>query len=462
MAAYRTALELKFDHADAHYNLGIALKDQGKLDEAVAAYRTALELKPDHADAHNNLGNALKGQGKLDEAVAAFRKALELKPDHADAHNNLGNALKDLGKLDEAVAAFHKALELKPDHADAHNNLGNALKGQGKLDEAVAAYHKALKLKPDHAGAHSNLGSALKDQGKLGEAVAAFHKALKLKPDHSGAHSNLLFCMNYDQQTSQQEILAESRRWDEIHGASCGAIVRCHPNNPDAERRLRVGYVSPDFRDHSVSYFLDPLIAGHDRHAFEVFCYAEVVNPDNKTARFQGLSDGWCSTVGMTYATVTERIREDAIDILVDLAGHSANNRMLVFGQRPAPVQVTWLGYPNTTGLSAMDYRLSDTIADPEGDADALHSETLVRLPNGFLCFTPATDAPEICEAPALTTGQVTFGSFNNLPKVTPNVVETCAYSPSRPDVPVGDQEPVTRRQGDPQAISRDVWCAPH
>ncbi len=427
VVAYRKALELNPDHAKAHNNLGSALTNQGKLEDAVAAYRKALELKPDYADAHNNLGNARRDQGKLEEAVAAYRKALELQPDYVPAHINLGNALTNQGELEEAVAAYRKALELKPDHADAHYNLGIALKEQGKLDEAVVAYRKALELKPDHAAAHNNLGNALKNQGKLDEAVVAYQRALELKPDHADAHSNLLSCMNYDTQTSQQEILAESRRWDEIHAVPSAADERRHPNNRNADRRLRVGYVSPDFREHSVSYFLDPVIAGHDRRSFEVFCYAEVAKPDNKTARFRGLSDGWCSTVGMTDAAVAERIRADDIDILVDLAGHTANNRLLVFAERPAPVQVTWLGYPNTTGLSAMDYRLTDAIADPEGEADALHTEILVCLPNGFLCYAPVADAPEIGGTPALTTGHVTFGSFNNLAKVTPEVVETWA-----------------------------------
>ena len=233
--------------------------------------------------------------------------------------------------------------------------------------------------------------------------------------------------MNCDRRSSQQEILAESRRWDEVHGAPSAADDGSHSNNPDPGRRLRVGYVSPDFREHSVRYFLDPLMVGHDRRSFEVFCYAEVIKPDSATARFQSIADGWCSTVGMTDAAVAARIRDDCIDILVDLAGHTANNRLLVFAQRPTPVQVSWLGYPNTTGLSAMDYRLTDAIADPDGDGDALHSETLVRLPNGFLCFTSAADAPEIGEAPAPRAGHVTFGSFNNLAKVTPDVVETWA-----------------------------------
>jgi len=429
VTAYQKAIELKPDYADAHNNLGTALKDQGKLKAAVAAYRRALELRPDHAGAYSNLGNARKEQGKLDEAESDYRSALALKPDYAEAHNNLGTVLMEQGKLEAAVSACQNALALQPDYAEAHNNLGNALKGLGRLEEAVASYHKALKLKSDYVKAHSNLGTALKDQGRLEEAMAAYNRALELKPDYADVHSNLLFSMHYDARYTQRDIVAESRRWDAIHAVPCSPDERTHPTDPDPDpdRRLRVGYVSPDFREHSVSYFLAPVIAGHDRGSFEVFCYAEVAKPDDKTARYRELSDGWCSTVGMTDAALAARIREDGIDILVDLAGHTANNRLLVFAERPAPLQVNWLGYPNTTGLSAMDYRLTDAIADPVSGAETSHSETLVRLPNGFLCFTPAADAPEIGEAHALTAGHVTFGSFNNLAKVTPDVVATWA-----------------------------------
>ena len=423
--AYRHALKLKPGYAAAYNNLGNALKDQDRLEEAVTAYRKALKLNPDFARAHFNLGVALKEQGRPDEEIAAYRKALKLSPDYAAAHNNLGNALRNQGKLVEAMAAYQRSLELDPGLAEAHNNLGSALKDQGKLKEAAEAYHRALALSPDFADAYVNLGIVFKDQGRLEDAVAAHHRALMISPDHAKAHGDLLFCMHYDAQTSQSDILAESRRWGEIHQAPCAPDDQSAPNNPDPDRRLRIGYVSPDFREHSVSYFLAPVIAEHDRGAVEVFCYAEVTRPDDTTARFRDLADGWCSTVGMTDAAVAERIRKDKIDILVDLAGHTANNRLLVFAERPAPVQVTWLGYPNTTGLSTMDYRLTDAIADPEGAADTQHVETLVRLPNGFLCYSPASGAPEIGGTPALATGHVTFGSFNNLPKVTPEVVET-------------------------------------
>ncbi len=427
VTAYHKAVSLKPDYAEAHNNLGNVLKDLGRLDDAEASFHKALELKPGFAEAHSNLGNVLKDQGRFEEAMAAYRKALDLTPDYALAHNNLGNVLKDLGRLDDAEASFHKALDLKPDYALAHNNLGIVFKDQGNSVDAEASFHKALELKPGFDEAHNNLGNVLKDQGRLEEAMAAYRKALELSPEFVKAHSNLLFVMNYDDRFSQKDIFDESRRWDEAHGAPQGGQGRRHTNSRDAERRLSIGYVSPDFREHSVSYFLGPLIAGHDRSRFEVFCYAEVANPDDTTARYRGLADGWHSTVGEKDSAIAERIQEDGIDILVDLAGHTGNNRQLVFAARPAPVQVAWLGYPNTTGQAAMDYRLSDAIADPEGADDALYSETLVRLPNGFLCYAPPADAPEIAGSPALDSGHVTFGSFNNLSKVTPQVVEAWA-----------------------------------
>ena len=413
------ALVIAPDYADAHSNLALVLKDQGRLDEALASYRKALAIKPDDVEVLNSLGALCQDLGKPDEAIASYGKALAVKPDDADAHNNLGNMFRVQGKLDQAVASYRKALAIAPDDADVLNNLGNALQDLGKRDEALASYHKAIAIDPRHAEAYSNLGAVFQDLGRLDEAITSYHRALAIKPEYARAHSNLLFCMNCDERYSQRDIYTESRRWEAAHAAPGPARAVSHTNDRDPERRLRIGYVSPDFRRHSVSHFLDPLIAGHDRRQFEVFCYAQVAIPDTVTRRFQGLADGWRSTVGMTAPALAERVRGDAIDILVDLAGHTANSRLLAFAERPAPVQVTWLGYPNTTGLSAMDYRLTDAIADPQGPGDALHSETLTRLPGGFLCFAPDAEAPAVADPPVSAKSSITFGSFNNLSKMT-------------------------------------------
>ena len=418
VAACRQAIGIKPDLAEAHSNLGNALFGQHKLEKAVAAYRQAISIKPDFAEAHSNLGNALSGQGNLDEAIAACRRAIGIKPDFAKAYSNLGNALFGQHKLEEAVAAYRRAIGIKPDLAEAHSNLGGGLAAQGKLDEAVAAYRRAIGIRPDLAEAHSNLGNALFGQHKLEEAVAAYRQAIGIRPDFAGAHSNLLLCLNYDDKLTNDHLFAAHREWDERYGERAPTFTT-YDNDRDATRRLRIGYLSPDFRQHSVAYFVEPLLRGHDRQKVEVFCYAEVTWPDSVTTRLQGLADHWLVTVGLSDQRLAERIRTDGIDILVDVAGHTAGNRLLVFARKPAPVQVTWLGYPNTTGLKALDYRLVDAVTDPAGEADVWASETLVRLEDGFLCYGGLRDGPEPTPPPCLKTGTVTFGSFNNPAKIS-------------------------------------------
>ena len=423
----QVAVRLQPSYAEAHNNLGNALQAAGRLDEAAAAYRRAIGIKPDYAEAHYNLGILLQKSSDSSDAMAAYRRAIEINPNLAEAHASLGAMLLDFGELDDAIAACRRSIEIKPDYAAAHRNLSAALCRDCKFEEALAHNHYALRLDPNDADTHNYLGGILKNVGRLEESVEAYRNALTLRPSFSGAHSNLLLTMNYDSGFTAESILAESRHWDEIHALPHAVRARPHANTRDPERRLRIGYVSPDFRCHSVSYFIESLLAAHDRNAVEVFCYAEVARPDEVTERLRALADGWHWTLGMSDEALAERIREDGIDILIDLAGHTASNRLLTFAQRPAPVQATWLGYPNTTGLTAMDYRLTDAIVDPEGAADAVHSETLVRLPKSFLCYVPPTDAPEIADLPAAENGHITFGSFNNLAKVTPDVVEVWA-----------------------------------
>ena len=292
------------------------------------------------ANGHRNLGTALFHLGKLDDAVAAYREALRIKPNYAEAHGNLGRALHEQGKHDAAAAAYRVALRIKPDDPSAHCNVGAALHSQGKLTEAVAAYRAALQNKPEYAKAICNLGTALADQGKLDEAVPAYGEALRLKQDYAEAGSNLLLCLNYDERCSNAELYEAHRAWGQRHGRAAQLPVT-YANDRATERRLKIGYVSPDFRGHSVAFFLEPLLKHHDRRQIELFCYAEVSWPDAVTEGFKGLADHWVVTVGMSDAELAERIRNDGIDILVDLAGHMAKNRLPVFARKPAPVQVT-------------------------------------------------------------------------------------------------------------------------
>ncbi|MEK7412468.1 MAG: tetratricopeptide repeat protein, partial [Planctomycetota bacterium] len=422
VAQYRRALALKPDLADAHSNLGLALQAQGKLEEAEAHYRQALTLKPDDADAHYNIGFALQAQSRLEEAVAQYRRALVLKPDLADAHNNLGLALHAQGKLAEAAVAYRKALAFKPDYAEAHNNLGLALHAQGKLTEAAVAYRKALALKPDYIGAHNNLGNALKDQGKLEEAVACYEQVLALAPDSAGAHSNLVFVRSYNHTSTVGTIAVAYREWNDRHARPLALHVRPHTNDRSPERRLRVGYVSGDFRTHPISFFVEPLLFSHDHAGVEVFCYSNGPGADATTRRLESVTDAWRNIAGLTDEAVAERVVADGIDILIDLSGHTARNRLLVFARKPAPVQVTYLGSLTTTGLATMDYRLTDRFLSPTNGPE-WSSEELIRLPTCFACYQAPAESPAITPLPATSNGYVTFGSLNNLVKMPPTVI---------------------------------------
>jgi predicted O-linked N-acetylglucosamine transferase (SPINDLY family) len=421
VASYRQAVALKPAFADACNNLGNALKDQGKLEEAVTSYRQAVRLKPAFAEAYNNLGCALQDQGKLEEAVASYRQAVALKPVFAEAYNNLGCALQAQGRLEGVLDHFRQAVALKPAFAEAHNNLGLALRMRGMLEEAVVQLRQALALKPDYAEAHGNLAGALRDQGKLEEAAASYRRALALDPGNAAIHSNLLFDLTYH--TADAAIVAqEHRNWNAQHARPLARQITAHHNDRDPDRRLRVGYVSADFWGHAISYFVEPLLAAHDHAQVEVFCYANGVRADATTQRMQAAADAWRSIVGLNDAAVAERIRADGIDLLVDLSSHTAGNRLLVFARKPAPVQVTYLGSLTTTALATMDYRLTDGSLSP-ADSPEWCSEELIRLPGCFVCYRPPAEAPPVAPLPALTTGQVTFGCFNTLAKVTPAVV---------------------------------------
>ena len=382
--------------------------------------RLLLERYPDFGIVWKLLGTALGVQGK--GAIFALQKAAELLPDDADVHNNLGNALHDLGQFDAAVTSYRRALEINPGFASAHYNLGISLRSLGCLDEAVSSYRRALEIKPDYAEAHNNLGNALIDLGQLDAAVAGYRKALELKPDYAEAHSNLLLALNYSPHSPEQVFHAHLA-FGERYGRPLGEAVRTWPNSCDSARALRVGYVSPDFWAHSVAHFIEPILASHDPSRFEVYCYADVARGDAVTERLQRYPVQWRDIYGLSDQQVRERIQEDEIDILVDLAGHTGKNRMRVFAQKSAPVQVSYIGYPNTTGLAAVDYRISDAWADPIGLNDPYYTEQIIRLAHGFLCYRPDADSPPAADLPALRLGHITFGSFNNLTKVTESMI---------------------------------------
>ena len=419
IAALRKALALRPAFAEARSSLGRALQVKGQFEEAVELLQQSWRDHPDSADMALQLGNALQALGRLDEAIAAYGDALALRPDHADTHQSLGNALQMTNRLDEAIAAYRRALELQRDFPDAYNNMGNALLASGHLEEAIRAFHNALELQPDAPGFLNNLGRALQLKGDFRGSFHFLRRALNMQPNYLSAHSNLLYVSHFHPDFDSEAIYQEHLTFNREHAQRVKGEIAPHRNDPSPDRRLKIGYVSPDFREHSVAFFLRSLLGAHDPNQVEVFCYAENILPDEFTARFQQSVHHWRRTAGLGDAQVAQMVRDDQIDILVDLAGHSAGNRLLVFARKPAPVQVTYLGYPDTTGLTTMDYRFTDANADPPGLTEQFHTEKLIRLPQTFACYCPPDDAPPLTPLPALAAGHVTFGSFGNIAKVT-------------------------------------------
>ncbi len=333
----RRAIALRPAFPEAYNILGFALNNKRLFDEAIAAFQQSIALNPNIPEVYNNLGNALKDNGRFDEAIVALRHAIALRPNFASAHYNLGNSLAANGQLDEAIAAFRRAIALKPDHADAHYNLGIALRDNGQLDEAIAAYQQAIALNPNFPKACNNLGNALKDAGRLDEANSAYRQAVSLDPGNATRDGNLVYSLHFHPNYDARAIAQELRRWNQLHAEPLQKFNQTHSNDRNPDRRLRIGYVGADFRDHCQSLFMIPLLSNHDRAQFELFCYAQVGRPDAVTERIRGCVDVWRSILGMTDQQAADQIRQDHIDILIDLTMHMAHGRPLVFARSPPP-----------------------------------------------------------------------------------------------------------------------------
>ncbi len=422
-SCYQQALSLKPDYAAAHCNLGVIHKDRGNLDAALSFYRKALSLKPNFVEAHVNMGNVFKDRGHLGEALACYQRALSLKPDYAVAYINIGVIYNEQAKFDEAVACYQRALSLKPDYAEAHGNLGNSLKNQDRIDEAVVCYQRALSLRPDYVEAHNNLGNAFKDQCRLAEAIACYRKALSFKPEYAEAQSNLLLALQYVPDLTGAELFAEAVAYGlRFEEPLKNEREKQLGNVPNPANRLKVGLVSGDLRSHSVGYFLASVLQHIDSKTVILYAYANQFVHDSLSERIRPYFEGWIEVKGLTDDELAEQIRADRIDILIDLSGHTDGNRLPVFARKPAPIQVTWLGYPNTTGMEGMDYILADSTTVPV-DEERFYTEKVWRLPETSLCFTPPEIGAEVGGLPALKNGYITLGCFNNLAKLNDRVL---------------------------------------
>jgi predicted O-linked N-acetylglucosamine transferase (SPINDLY family) len=422
---YRQAVAADPLNAQALNQLGSLLFQRGRLADGERLLRAAIDANPGLASAYSNLGAVLKSAGRLEEAAEVLGKAVAMRPGFAAALANLGGVFTDLGRLDEGEATLRRALAVEPRLVDAHINLGVVLRRRGRADAAVAALDAALAINPRSAEAHYNRAMVLRALGLVTESVAAWRQVLALPGAMPEAHSNLLLTVHYSDALDAGTIFAEHRAYDAAHAKTLAPPTPAYHNVPDPARRLRVGYVSPDFRRHSVACFIEPVLEQHDRGGFEIACYYNNSHEDEITARLKEHAGLWTNCARMSDEELARKIAADRIDVLVDLAGHTGG-RMLAFARKPAPVQATWLGYPTGTGLSAMDYRITDGKADPDG-YEAMSAERLVRLPDSYFCYRPQDASPEAVSTTPPRAGRVVFGSFNHIAKITTATLELWA-----------------------------------
>jgi protein O-GlcNAc transferase len=425
------AILINPNEASYHNNRGTALTGRCNFVAALDAFKRGLALQPNYAQAHNNIGAVLRPLGRHAEAADHYRNAIRLRPDYAEAYANLANVLVDLNLVEEARAAAERAVALKPDYAIGHNNLGAVLQRYGQYGKAIEALCRALELRPAYPDALCNMGEVLKESGRAAEAIGFYRKAIELSPDEAGMGSNMLLALCNIETLTPAMIFEEHRAWGKIVSARVtvdGQIDPFENRDHSSARRLRVGYLSSDFRRHSVAYFLEPILEFHNPKVVESVCYSNLTGPgDSVTERLRGFASDWCDVAGLNDASLTKLIRDDEIDILVDLSGHTRGNRLSVFARRAAPLQMSYLGYPATTGLATVDWRLSDSWADPLNMTEAFHSERVLHLANGFLCYRPDPEAPEVEPPPVFGNGHITFGSFNSMAKLTPTAIKTWA-----------------------------------
>ncbi len=424
-ASYRRALQIQPDDIEAHNNLGNLLMHMGRLDESCACFRQVLQIKPDSAEAHYNLANSLKELGQFDEAEASYRHALQISPSWAAAYNNLGITLRELGWLEKAEVNFRLALQVSPDYGEAHYNLSLVLNDLFRLDEAEVSCRQALQINPNLVEALNNMGSILQKQGLLADAVTCYRRALQVRPAYAMAHSNLIFTLDMMDTMDLSGLQKERYKWDEIHGALLWKDSTClHDRSP--ARRLRIGYVSADFREHSAAKVFGSMLTRYDGSQFDVFAYSNFRGKEDRiTELFRKSVTAWRNISRMPDEAVAGMIMEDKIDILIDLSGHSAGNRLLVFARKPAPIQITAWGYAAGTGLRAMDVFFTDPVMVPQQEKHCF-SEEIRYLPSAAGAFF--IDAfPEVNELPVLSDGMITFGSLNRLAKASDNAYRTWA-----------------------------------
>ncbi len=433
IAAYQEAIALPPEIADIHNNFGNALLKASLARDAAESYRRAIALRADFSEAHGNLSNALSRLGEFEQAERAARTALDLRPEDARYWLRLSDVLSRQARLDEARVAAQRAVDLERagrvtnprGMALALTRLGDVLHRMHRTQDALEAYQSAIAIDPHTAEARCSAAGVLSVQGLVAESIAMSREALRLRPDMTACHSNMLWTLHSDPRYGAKELLDEHVAWARQHTAGRGQNVR-HDNDRDPHRRLRVGYISGDFREHSTCRFYLPLLENHDKRHVNVLCYSTIEKSDDITNRVRNVADEWRDVGGLSDDELAEVIRRDRVDLLIDLPGHTGGNRLTALAHKPAPVQASWLGWLGTTGLPQIDYWIADALTVPHGE-EKYFAERVYRLRAPFLCYGPPQGGPAVTETPVLRNGYVTFGSFNNLGKLSPALMESWA-----------------------------------
>lgn len=418
-ANLRRVIALQPNVPHYHANLGARLLEQREAVEALGCLDRAIELQPDTASHHYNRGNALLQLQRWSEALATYRLSLSLQSDNQACELQLGLALHSAGLTQEAIAHYRDMLHRRPADLSAATNLGAMLQADCDLDGAAEAFQHALRIEPNNTIPLNNLAVIHKELGETGPAIQLLRRCVELQPDSKEIRSNLILIMHYDPATTDGAMAEQHAEWNRRHVPA----TTPHANPPIPTRKLRIGFISPDLRDHVVGRALLPSLSRHDRSQFEIFCYAGA-HPDAFGQKFREHADGWRETTGWPADLFARRIREDQIDILVDLSLHTSDNRLDVFALKPAPVQVSWLGYPESSGLSTMDYRLTDTLLEPPaGNQIAAAGEKACLLPDCWTCYEPPSGHPAVNDLPSRDGRPFTFGSLNNSCKINDEVL---------------------------------------
>ena len=425
----RRILKQQPKHVAALKHLGTALRKQNRLPEALSALQQCTQLTPDDSELLCNLGAVYSDLGRVDDALSAFQRACSLKADQPEIHLNLGAVFRKLGRFPESLTALNRSIELAPNRPEAFVNRGNLFLELHQPDQSLQDYQRALELNPRSIAGLSGLSQCLPVFGQWNEALEAVRLANLLADLESQTEaragsvqlrrrmmSNLLYCASLTPGMSREDVF-------DMHVNSGRALEESivpfvHASGADPDKRLKIGYVSPDFRSHATMRFFLPFFEVHDHSRVEVHCYSEFSGCDKLTERVQKFSHGWCRTSELSDTELAERIHSDGIDILVDLAGHTNGNRLPAFAHKPSPIQVSFLGYPNTTGMSRVDYLLVDAVRESSQTAK-FFSEQLVAMPHGACCFQALKDTPIEMPSPATRNGYITFGSTHRLEKLS-------------------------------------------